>query len=117
MDTRNICCASLVGNSMGGGVALQFALMFPDRLEKLVLVNSFGLGKQIEIFSRLGTLPFIDKLSRVFRPNRASVAWFLNSVVYDPSVITDEWFERIYQLAVLPGALINKCPILSTVKQ
>ncbi|NBD18126.1 MAG: alpha/beta fold hydrolase [Cyanobacteria bacterium] len=105
MDTCNIRCASLVGNSMGGGVALQFALMFPDRLEKLVLVNSFGLGKQIEIFSRLGTLPFIDKFSRVFRPNRPSVAWLLKSVVYDPSVITDEWFERIYQLAVLPGAL------------
>jgi len=105
MDTCSIRCASLVGNSMGGGAALQFALMFPERLAKLVLVNSFGLGQRIDIFSRLGTLPFVDKISRVLRPSRASVALLLKTVVYDQSVITDEWFERIYQLAVLPGAL------------
>lgn len=104
----DICCirrASLIGNSIGGGVALQFALMFPEKVEKLVLVNSFGLGKRIDLFSRLGALPLIDKLSWLLRPTRKSVALALKPVVYDSSVITDEWFERIYQLAVLPGAL------------
>ena len=105
MDTCNIRCAKLVGHSMGGGVALQFALMFPEKVEKLVLVNSFGLGKRIDGLSRLGTLPLVDKLSRMFRPNRASVALFVKPIVYDPTVISDEWFEKIYQLAALPGAL------------
>ncbi len=105
MDIRRIRRASLAGNSMGGGVVLQFALMFPERVEKLVLVNSFGLGKRIDLFSRLGALPLIDKLSWLFHPTRKIVALTLKAVVYDSSVIADEWFERIYQLVVLPGAL------------
>ena len=105
MDICQIRRASLVGNSMGGGVALQFVLMFPERVEKLVLVNSFGFGKQIDFFSRLVALPLIDKFSWLLRPTRKSVAFAVKPVVYDSSVIADEWLERIYQLAVLPGAL------------
>ena len=105
MDICQIRRASLVGNSMGGGVALQFALMFPERVEKLVLVNSFGLGKRIDFFSRLVALPLINKFSGLLRPTRKSVAFAVKPVVYDSSVIADEWLERIYQLAVLPGAL------------
>jgi len=105
MDTCRIHRASLAGNSMGGGVVLQFALMFPERVEKLVLVNSFGLGKHIDLFSRLAALPLIDRVSWLLRPTRQSVALVLKPVVYDSSIITDEWLERIYQLAVLPGAL------------
>lgn len=105
MDICHIGRASLAGNSMGGGVALQFALMFPERVEKLVLVNSFGLGKRIDLFSRLVALPLIDKLSWLVRPTRKSVAFALKPVVYDSSVITNEWLEEIYQLSILPGAL------------
>ena len=105
MDICQIRRASIIGNSMGGGVALQFALMFPERVEKLVLVNSFGLGKRIDFFSRLVALPLIDKFSGLLRPTRKSVAFAVKPVVYDSSIIADEWLERIYQLAVLPGAL------------
>src|SRR2546421_10126479 len=37
--------ATLVGHSLGGGVAMQFAYMFPERTERLVLVSSGGLGR------------------------------------------------------------------------
>ena len=36
--------ATLVGQSLGGGVAMQFAYQFPERCERLVLVSSGGLG-------------------------------------------------------------------------
>lgn len=104
MDALSIKHASLIGSSIGGGIALQFALMFPEKLDKLVLVNSLGLGKHIGIFTRLAALPLIDRLSCLIRPSRNSVAWVVKSAVYEPSVITNEWLERIYQLAVLPGA-------------
>ena len=68
-------------------------------------LNSFGLGKRIDIFSRLAALPLIDRVSWLLRPTRQSVAFVLKPVVYDSSIITDEWLERIYQLALLPGAL------------
>ena len=39
--------ATLVGHSLGGGVALQFAWLFPERVERLVLVSSGGLGREL----------------------------------------------------------------------
>ncbi len=39
--------ATLVGRSLGGGVAMQFAYQFPERCERLVLVSSGGLGEDV----------------------------------------------------------------------
>ena len=48
---------SLVGHSLGGGIALQFAYQFPERVERLALVCSGGLGKEVSVFLRAATLP------------------------------------------------------------
>ena len=37
----------VVGQSLGGGVAMQFAYQFPERCERLVLVSSGGLGEEV----------------------------------------------------------------------
>jgi len=52
MDTLGIQQAHLIGNSMGGSVALKFAPKSPE-LGKLGLVSSFGLGREIDIYDRL----------------------------------------------------------------
>jgi pimeloyl-ACP methyl ester carboxylesterase len=49
--------ATLVGQSLGGGVAMQFAYQFPERCERLVLVSSGGLGDEVNLLLRLLTLP------------------------------------------------------------
>ena len=49
--------ATFVGHSLGGGVALQLAYMFPERCERLVLVASGGLGKEVAPFLRAVSLP------------------------------------------------------------
>jgi pimeloyl-ACP methyl ester carboxylesterase len=49
--------ATLVGQSLGGGVVMQFAYQFPDRCERLVLVSSGGLGEEVSVLLRLLTLP------------------------------------------------------------
>jgi len=49
--------ATLVGHSLGGGIAMQFAYQFPERLERLVLVSSGGLGKEVHLMLRLVALP------------------------------------------------------------
>ena len=48
---------SLVGHSLGGGIAMQFAFQFPERVERLALVCSGGLGREVSIFLRAATLP------------------------------------------------------------
>src|SRR3981081_2872710 len=49
--------ATLVGHSLGGGVAMQFAYMYPERTERLVLVSSGGLGRTVNILLRAGAPP------------------------------------------------------------
>jgi pimeloyl-ACP methyl ester carboxylesterase len=49
--------ATVVGQSLGGGIAMQFAYQFPERCERLVLVSSGGLGEDVSPLLRLLTLP------------------------------------------------------------
>ncbi len=49
--------ASIVGHSLGGGIAMQFSYQFPERCERLVLVDSGGLGRDVSPLLRAATLP------------------------------------------------------------
>jgi pimeloyl-ACP methyl ester carboxylesterase len=48
---------TVVGHSLGGGVAMQFAYQFPERCERLVLVSSGGAGREVHPLLRLASLP------------------------------------------------------------
>jgi pimeloyl-ACP methyl ester carboxylesterase len=49
--------ATIVGHSLGGGIAMQMAYQFPERVERLVLVSSGGLGRQVTPVLRAVALP------------------------------------------------------------
>lgn len=49
--------ATIVGHSLGGGIAMQFAYQFPERTERMVLVSSGGLGRDVHPLLRAATLP------------------------------------------------------------
>jgi pimeloyl-ACP methyl ester carboxylesterase len=51
---------TVVGHSMGGGIAMQLAYQFPERVERLALVSSGGLGKEVGLVLRAATLPGAD---------------------------------------------------------
>jgi pimeloyl-ACP methyl ester carboxylesterase len=57
MSVLDIERATVVGHSLGGGIALQFAYQFPERCERLVLVSSGGLGPELSAGLRAATLP------------------------------------------------------------
>ena len=57
LDQLDIDKVTLVGHSFGGGIALQFCYLFPDRVERLVLVASGGLGRSVSPLLRSATLP------------------------------------------------------------
>ena len=54
--------ATIVGQSLGGGVAMQFAYQFPARCERLVLVGSGGLGREVTPLLRALAFPGIELL-------------------------------------------------------
>ena len=48
---------TIVGHSLGGGVAMQLAYQYPERCERLVLVSSGGLGRELHAMLRAAALP------------------------------------------------------------
>jgi pimeloyl-ACP methyl ester carboxylesterase len=52
--------ATLVGHSLGGGIAMQLAYQFPELAERLVLVSSGGLGPEVSLILRAAALPGAD---------------------------------------------------------
>lgn len=49
--------ATVVGHSLGGGVAMQYSYLFPEHCERLVLVSSGGLGRSVNLVLRSAALP------------------------------------------------------------
>ncbi len=88
--------AVVVGHSMGGAVALRSAAMFPERIDRLVLVASArpndlrGLG-----FIRL-LRPLAPLLAAGALRDRRVRRWVLRSIVYDPSGIDEETIEGYF---------------------
>jgi pimeloyl-ACP methyl ester carboxylesterase len=57
LDHLGLSKATIIGHSLGGGIAMQFAYLFPERVEALVLVASGGLGRHVNGLLRAPTLP------------------------------------------------------------
>ncbi|WP_328610765.1 alpha/beta hydrolase [Amycolatopsis sp. NBC_00345] len=65
--------ATLVGHSLGGGIALQFAYQFPHLCDRLMLVSSAGLGREVSFVLRAATLPGA-RLTLALTVNRGTLA-------------------------------------------
>ena len=93
--------AVLCGQSLGGGIALLYAIRFPEKVEKLVLVDCAGLGEEVIWTLRWMTLPLIGELSSV--PTRSAVALFFKLAVKNPAVVTDELIDLYHGYFNRPG--------------
>ena len=74
----------LVGHSLGGGIALHFALKFPHKIKRLVLVSSLFLGKEIALWARFLSSPaFIRSIGEAGIAIFKAVGWLLK-LLYAP---------------------------------
>jgi pimeloyl-ACP methyl ester carboxylesterase len=97
LDAVGVERAVLVGNSMGGHVASETAILHRDRVSALVLVDSSGLPGlgRYPLMTRMAGWPVIGPLLRAL-PARGRVRDGLRSAVYDPSQITDADIDAYY---------------------
>lgn len=101
LDAVGVNRVDIVGNSMGGGVGIQFALNNPDRIGKLVTVGGIGTN----IFSP-GPSEGIRLLQEFTEdPTRQRLIDWLHSMVFDPELVTDELIEERWKLATDPSTL------------
>lgn len=54
---------TIVGHSLGGGVALQFAYQYPERCERLVLLSSGGVSREVHAVLRMAALPVVSDIA------------------------------------------------------
>ncbi len=62
LDHLGIERVTLVGHSLGGGIAMEFFYLFPERVDRLVLVSSGGLGREVSPILRSATLPGAEQV-------------------------------------------------------
>ncbi|OBI51810.1 4,5-9,10-diseco-3-hydroxy-5,9,17-trioxoandrosta-1(10),2-diene-4-oate hydrolase [Mycobacterium kyorinense] len=93
----------LVGNSLGGGTAVRFALDYPDRAGRLVLMGPGGLS--VNLFAPDPT-EGVKRLSKFsMAPTRENLESFLRVMVYNQKLITDELIDQRFELASTPESL------------
>ena len=68
LDELGITRATVVGHSLGGGVAMQFVYQHPDYCERLVLISSGGLGPDVGVILRLLSAPGAEFVLPVIAP-------------------------------------------------
>jgi pimeloyl-ACP methyl ester carboxylesterase len=105
LDHLQVDRAILAGNSLGGNVALTTAILFPDRVEQLVLVDSSGYQfkpTSIPIGFKIATIPVLNKLMNYVLP-RGIVEDSVKNVYGNPSLVTSELVDRYYDLTTRAG--------------
>lgn len=108
LDGLQLPKASLVGISMGGGVALGFTLKHPDRVDRLVPVDPYGIMPKIA-WHKLSYLYVISPLNELsywlFKRSKSMMRWTaLESLISDPARLTDALLDELYQAMQTPDA-------------
>ncbi len=128
LDSVGVDRYTLVGNSLGGAIAIKLALDYPDHVEKLLLMAPGGIENQPDYF----TMPGMAMMKAVFTaaepvtPEKMK-GFFIEAFVADPSVISDELVAerhatmqlqnpRVMQTMVVPNMEDQlgdlQCPVL-----
>jgi len=97
---------TLIGNGLGGLIAARFALKFPDKVEKLVLVDPLGQSYNLPRVRRLLNARLVGGPAFRLLFRKSNVARILKGGIYsDPDKVTDEVAEGYYRPFLTPGAI------------
>lgn len=105
LDELGIDRVHLIGNSLGGGTAVRFALRHPRRAARLVLMGPGGLSLNVFAPDPTEGVKRLMEFAAPPGPTREKLGAFLRTLVYDQSLVTDELIEERFQAASDPAAL------------
>jgi 4,5:9,10-diseco-3-hydroxy-5,9,17-trioxoandrosta-1(10),2-diene-4-oate hydrolase len=105
LDKLGIGQAHLVGNSLGGGTAVRFALRYPGRAGRLVLMGPGGLSLNVFAPDPTEGVKRLMEFAAPPGPSREKMAAFLRTMVHDQRLVTDELIEERYVVASTPESI------------
>ncbi|HVH67496.1 MAG TPA: alpha/beta fold hydrolase [Gemmatimonadales bacterium] len=95
LDSLRLPDAVLVGHSMGGAIAAEVAIEYPQRVRGLVLIASAGLGAREPLLFRVARWPVIGSVAAGLR-GRGFTARLLKSTYADPGKVTESDVDQYY---------------------
>ena len=105
LDALSVRSCVLGGSSFGGNIAWETALAYPDRVERLILVDAAGYERKstsVPIGFKLARLPVLKYALEYILP-RSVIESSLRSVYGDPTKVTPELVDRYYELTLRAG--------------
>jgi pimeloyl-ACP methyl ester carboxylesterase len=93
----------IVGNSMGGGIGINYAIAAPEKVRRLVTIG--GIGTNLLSPGPAEGIRLLQDF--VENPTREALVRWMQSMVYDPAVLTEEVIEERWKLANDPETLAN----------
>ena len=105
LDELRIGRVHLIGNSLGGGTAVRFALRHRARAGRLVLMGPGGLSLNVFAPDPTEGVRALMEFGAPPGPSREKLAAFLRTLVYDKRLVTDELIDERYRSASDPAAL------------
>jgi 4,5:9,10-diseco-3-hydroxy-5,9,17-trioxoandrosta-1(10),2-diene-4-oate hydrolase len=105
LDELGIDKIHLVGNSLGGGTAVRFALSHPERAGRLVLMGPGGLSLNLFAADPTEGVKRLAEFAAPPGPSREKMAAFLCTLVFDQRLVTDELIDERYAAACDPESL------------
>ncbi len=108
LDALGLQRSALMGLSLGGGAALGFALAHPDRVERLALVDAYGLADRVA-FQRLSHWMVQSEglmlgSYKLLRKSRKLTRWTLGYLLVRKESITNELVDEVYRVICQPDA-------------
>ena len=104
LDELGIEKVHLLGNSLGGGTAVRFALNYPKRVGRLVLMGPGGLSLNVLSPDPTEGIKRLYEFGAPPGPSKEKLEAFLRTMVVDQSLVTDELVEERFASATAPGS-------------
>lgn len=103
MNALGIQRASLIGQSMGGGTIVKFALSQRDRVEKAILVDPAGMPNPLPLMGRIAILPLVGELMYGLSGDFLRKLALRSNFIHDPDHITEAYFENVTRFHKIKG--------------
>jgi len=115
MDALNIKKATLVGQSMGGGISVYVAAHNPERVDRLILVDPAVIPYPMTTVGKIYQLPFVGEFMNAIPGNALAINNIRTIWFYDKNKADDEYCKEVLQPFCIKGSYSSMMSILRNV--
>lgn len=103
MDALDIEKASLIGQSMGGGICILISCQHRKRVNRIILVDPAGLPNPLPLIGKIANLPTVGEFLFGLNGNFVRKMTMKSTFIYDKRFITDSYFESVTRFHKIKG--------------